>query len=356
MNKKLLFIVILSSVLLYSCQETAPVSKYQQAIELGGLWFLNNQDQDFIHYQYNPYDRVHPDKGHSLREMGALWSIATLSNYLDNESYTRLAVRGFGHFQKHIIYDEFLDFCWVNVTPDSIKLGYPAFMILTLLEIEHPKKEFYLEKLANSIIFQQNYDGSLRTFLFSNRSTGVDYYPGEALVALMSLYEYTGDKRYVETAANAFPYYSKYFRGNPNTAFVPWQSRSGLKLYKATTDPEVAEFIFEMNDYMLKEHSTGDPCRNFNFHRGIVTAVYIEGVNQAYELADMLDDEQRKECYGNYIKEGSDFILTLQINEGYMPEAKGGFLGSNTSTSMRVDRNQHAVMALMDAMELGVFD
>ncbi len=172
----------------------------------------------------------------------------------------------------------------------------------------------------------------------------------------MSLYEHKKDNRYLETVEDAFPYYVRYWRGNPNTAFVPWQTRAYQKLYKVTQKREVANFVFEMNDYMLNQHFPGGDCINFDFSKGIVTAVYIEGVNKAYELARQLNDKKRTKCYANFIKESSDFILSLQVTDtnNFEKEAVGGFSKNYNSKSMRVDRNQHAVMALMEAYELGI--
>ncbi|MEE9525348.1 MAG: hypothetical protein V3V78_01955 [Candidatus Woesearchaeota archaeon] len=345
-------ILILALFMLTSCSSLTlnEENKYLRSIKLGGEWFLNNQDGDFIYYQYYPFERRHSSKQQRLREMGALWSISKLADFLNDTRYTKLADKGFRYFEGYFEYDEENDLYFVDITPEKIKLGYNAFVILTLLEIEHPKKDFYLEKFANGIIYMQNNDGKLRTFFYSDRDTGTDYYPGEALLALMSLYEYTKDDKYLETVQKAFPYYVEYFRDDKNTAFVPWQTRAYHKLYQITEDKEVLDFIFEMNDYVLDEYSPEEHCSIFEFD-SIVAAVHMEGVNKAYDLAKKTNDKERADCYANFIKEGSEFILTLQITEG-KKEAIGGFLGSPDSESMRVDRNQHAVLLLMDAYEL----
>lgn len=343
-----LFVVL--AVLAYVI--SIPRTNYAQSIKLGGEWFLNNQNDSFLHYQYNLSQKSHAEKSHALREMGALWSISKLANFLDDSRYDDLAQKGFKYFESHFEYDEENDFYFININPKKIKLGYSAFAILSLLEIDHPKKDFYLEKLANGIIFMQNDDGSLRTFFYSDRATGTDYYPGEALIALMSLYNYSKDERYLEVVEKAFPYYMQYFRDGPNTAFVPWQTRAYYELYLVNGTKEVADFIFEMNDYTVRKNSSS--CNAFS--SGIVTAVRVEGVIRAYWLAKELHDKERTKCYGNYVREGLEAVLALQIKDEttYGKEALGGFLGNPDSNILRVDRNQHAVMALMDAKDGGV--
>ncbi|MFC1616088.1 hypothetical protein ACFL21_03025 [Patescibacteria group bacterium] len=333
-------------------------NEFTDSIEKGGEWFLNNQNEDFIYYEYNFVKEEHPDKSHSMREMGALWSITQIYNFTKDNRYRTLAEKGFGYFEKSFKEDKQDNYYYVNVTPQKIKLGYNAFMILSLLEIEHPRKEEYLEKFASGIMYQQNEDGELRTFFYSDRETGKDYYPGEALVSLMALYEYTNDEQYLNTVQKAFPHYRDYFQSNPNTAFVPWQSRAYCKLYQATEDPEVADFVFEMNDYMLDQNMPQAECSDFAFPRGIVTAVFMEGVVQAYKVADQAGDEERKQCYKNFVQEATQYTMDLQIMdvENYTKEAIGGFKGGADSDNMRVDRNQHAVMAIIEAYELGLLN
>lgn len=338
--------------------ELGEENQYLESVRKGAEWFLNNQDENFIYYEYSLKNRKHSKSHHSLREMGGLWSITQLANYLNDEDLYKLGERGFAHFEKHFEFDRENDFMYVNITPEKVKLGYNAFAILTLLDIDHPEKDFYLQELADGILYHQQEDGSLQTFFFSKRSTGVDYYPGEALLALMSLYEETGNEDYLETAKKAFPFYVDYWNGNPNTAFIPWQSRANYKLFKATGDKEVADFILKMNDFMLDQHNPEETCGKFVFHRGITTAVFLEGVVQAYKAAKDVGDEQRTECYANFIREGVDFIMTIQImdEDKYEQAAVGGFLGSENSSTMRVDRNQHATMAIMDALNEGLLN
>jgi len=293
---------------------------------------------------------------HSLREMGALWSITLLADFLDDPRYDELARKGFEHFEEHFVFDQNDDFFYVNITPSKLKLGYSAFAILSLLGMEHPLKDYYLQEFADGIVYQQNEDGSFRTFFFSDDDSGVDYYPGEALFALMSLYEYNGNQTYLTVAEKAFPYYRDYWRSNNNTAFIAWQSRAYAMLYENTRKPEYAEFVFEMNDYLLDQYFPDVNCTDFEFLTSVV-AVHMEGVLQGYELAEFRRDRDREECYGNFVREGSDFMLSLQVTDqaGYFePEIVGGFMDHIAGSVMRVDRNQHAVVALIEAIEAGI--
>ncbi len=337
--------------------KTKSESPYYKAIELGGEWFLDNQNDDFLHYTYYPFEDRYSEESHGMQEMGALWSIAKLSNYLEDPRFELLAQKGFSYFEKYFEYSKDRDFIYVNITPQKIKLEYSAFAILSLIEIDYPNKDELLDKLAQGILNLQQANGSLRTFFYSVRSTGKDYYPGEALLALMSLYEYTGNQEYLNAVKKAFPYYVDYFDKNPNTAFIPWQTRAYYKLFKATGDPEVRSFIFKMNDFILRQYKPKAKCSNFELN-GIVTAVHAEGVNMAYDLARSAQDKVRATCYKNFSKEVADYVLSLQLTEGnnFIKRGIGGFLRDPASDFQRVDLNQHAVLALLDMLNFGILE
>jgi len=328
-------------------------SVYHDAIAMWGEWFLNMQDDNFLYYEYDFTKDEFWDNHHTMREMGWMWSIMLLYQYLDDERYYDLANRGFSYFEESFVEDEENNFIYINQTPHKIKLGYQAFAILTLLGLDHPQKEEFLEKLANGILYQQEDNGRLKTFFYNTRATGVDYYPGEALVSLMHLYHYTKDDRYLDAVAKAFPYYRKYRARNPNTAFPPWQMRAYYEYFTVTKDPEVKEFVYEMADYFIELYKKESECSGFTFDMGIVTAVQIEGLEKAYRLAKMEWDSDRASCYRQFVQEAADYVLTLQLTNDtdFAERAMWGFRGNFTSHKMRTDRTQHSVMSLIEALE-----
>ena len=325
-----------------------PKDEVSRAIELGAQWFVQNENNRFLHYDYHILEMDHTGKKHSLREMGGLWSIVKAADYLEDEGLNRLANKGFNHFEKYLEHDSVEGFTFVNITPHKVKLGYSAMMILALLESDREERLELSKALGESILYHQNEDGSLQTFFYSDRATGVDYYPGEALLALMGLYEETNEAKYLNAVQRALPFYQAYFRSNPNTAFVPWQSRAFTKLYFATGSQAAKEFVFEMNDFMISTNQPLESCSEYDFPRGITTGVFMEGVCQAWRVAKDAGELAKVNCYRNFLSEGVIHILKFQITETIDPIALGGFRGSLNSRMLRVDNNQHAIMALMD--------
>ncbi len=331
---------------------------YRASLELAAEWFLGSQNDFFIRYEYDLAARQWTAEQHPLRELASLWSVAALGNHLPDGRLEAMAQRGFSSFENTFAKDESGGFYYVDVTPGDVKLGYSAFAILSLLEMEHPRKDEYLRRLADGILSLQGADGAFKTFFTSDSGSGQDYYPGEALFALMSLYEETGEVRYAEAVANAFMYYRIYWHASKSTAFVPWQTRAYTRLYRASRDSRVSSFLFDMNDWMLKQHDPSDAsgCSGFDFaSKGVAAGVYIEGVVEAYSLARELNDTARANCYANYVREGLDYQLTLQVTgPGNESAALGGFRGGDGK--LRVDRTQHAVSAIMGACDAGIVE
>ena len=167
-------------------------------------------------------------KNNHLRQMGALWSIARLSKYLNDPRYDNLTNKGIEYFSQYFKHDKKGNFTYVNIDPDEIKLGYSAFMILSLLESSHPHRIEYSKELANGILQQQQDGGAYKTYFYSDSDSGKDYYPGEAMVSLMALYDETHDP-YIFISWKSPSFYKSILENQ--YCFVPWQTQAYAKLY-----------------------------------------------------------------------------------------------------------------------------
>lgn len=353
MLKKTLLLIFLGIFFTTGCAETPnnlSETELRQAVDLAGQWFLNNQNDNFLYYEYYPATNTHSEETHQLRELASLWSITNMANFTGDQKYQELTDRGLNYFERFIYDDKSNGFSYLKFGNQEVKLGNSAFMLLTLVDSGRPDREDIITRLADGIVFHQKEDGSLRTHFYSDKNSSQDYYPGEALVALMTLYEKNGNQKYLDAVDKAFLYYQNYWNSNPNTAFIPWQTRAYYKFYQSNPDQAIADFIFTMNDYLLDQYNPADNCDKFTFDQGSVTAVHLEGTIQAYKLARELDDQTHQNCYQNFINQGLAYISTLQVqpDSGFPETATGGIWDGPAHISHRVDRNQHAVMAFMD--------
>jgi hypothetical protein len=245
---------------------------------------------------------------------------------------------------------------YVNIAPDAVAMGHSAFVILTLLEMEHPRRDEYLEQFANGILSLQEPSGEYRTYFFSDLDANQDYFPGEACLALMSLYERTRDERILDSVKSAFLYYSRYWDDRQTTAFANWHIQAHERLHAVTNYEAVRDFVFDMADMLIRYHEPDERCADFSL-KGVFVASRVEGLNRAYKLARDIGHTARMECYGSFIREASDYLVDLQFTDPlrYSRAAIGGFPGKK-EPKLRADRNQHAVTALIEARLVGALD
>jgi hypothetical protein len=331
-------------------------TKYISAIKYGTLWYYNNQNDNFLNYEYDINSDSYSQDTEELRVVASMWAIAKSGNFTNIKAFKDLAIKGFDYYKGFIRESKQDDLYYINIPKNNPNIAYSAFMILSLLEMDYKDKDLYLDKLANGIIHQQQSNGSIGINFFNDDNSNIDYYPGEALIAIAKLYEYKPDQKYLDFLNKAFVYYRDYWRKNINFPFIPWQSRAYAKLYQFTDNKEVADFVFEMNDYLIDQQPKSNTCSGFAFYDGIAIAVRMEGMNQAYATALKAGDTKRANCYAEYVKEASNYILNLQTKKfaGINKRAIGGFLQKENVLSHRVDRNQHAIMALIEGVELGI--
>ncbi|HEO65338.1 MAG TPA: hypothetical protein ENI73_05625 [Spirochaetes bacterium] len=138
-------------------------------------------------------------------------------------------------------------------------------------------------------------------------------------------------------------------------------------MYQETKNPELPRFVFEMNDWLINKYQIresqypdqigGFPKRNPRNS----SASYLEGINDAYSLAQLIHDEKHIAKYKKTIAMGVRFILHTQFtkeNSFYVKNPSrviGGFHGSLTSNVQRNDYTQHALMALIKTYRNGIF-
>lgn len=299
----------------------------------GYNWFLGavNKKTGRLEYLYFPQKDVYSKDNNDIRQLVAAWSIGKAQRFLK--------LNGLDFVVKNT-----LDYYLGKGAPT---IAHAGLFILILLDFDYPQKNQLMQKSVERILSWQNPDGS---YFIDSKSRLVDYTkkgiaPGEAMLGLISLYQKTKNPQYLESVKKAFRYYRNYWRKQPYF-FVHWQTQAYYQLYKETKDLEVASFIFEMNDWISE-----------NLPRNNNTAVIMEGLNDAYNLALNIKDVKRSAKYKDAIKSATPFILSLQIGEADAQlfenpkKAKGGFVFSGKDSTQLIDFTFHSLNALIKIYE-----
>ncbi len=247
------------------------------------------------------------------------------------------------------------------------RLGAMALAALAI--VESPFREDFAEyeiALRKTTEHMQRDDGAFWSFFGSESRDNQNFYPGETLLLWATLYAQTRDEALWKRIDDAFRYYKVWHIENRNPAFIPWHTQAYVRLLKVRDYPEMRDFVFEMNDWLLGMQQWDnmdypdqlgrfyDPKRRqYGVPHASSTAVYLEGLIDAYDLAVKVGDTARAKKYKKAIKGGIRALQQIQFMDDVdmfyiekRPTVYGGLRTTEFDNRIRVDNVQHALMGL----------
>ena len=335
-------------------------------LRLARDWFLYNVDWTTgrVKYLYLPVKNRYSTGNNEVRNLAVLYILPELKYFLGDDSLDNVIRYTTDYYMTKI--KRTADYSYIDLDGDT-KISYNAFMILSLIrQPDHPGSLKTAVGLADWILSLQKPDGSYATSL-GGAVSGIDYYPGEAMLSLMRLYEETKDERIIGSITRAFDYYRDYWRNNKNTAFVPWHTQTYFLLARHNGNTELESFVYEMNDWLIDSFQIFEddyPDKIGGFKKKDPrnsTSSYMESVNDAYSTAVLFGNRRHIRKYRDSIRAGMRFVLQTQVtpeNAFWMKSPKravGGFKESLKSVNQRNDYTQHATSALIKAYRNNIF-
>ena len=252
---------------------------------------------------------------------------------------------------------------WHENRPVSSIAG-TAFLLGAMVELDIPAYKDDMRKMADAIISLQEKNGKLRTdFYRPLRDIDQLYYPGETLLAMIRYYKlakYEPAKMMVE---KAFPFYLEFWDDNKEGPFVPWQIRAYQELYQFSPKKKYADFVFDLMDWMIKRYTpvsaeAGHGREGAFSTQFASTAVYSEGLSQAYALALEVKDKKRSELYGKTLKGTLGYLLGLQFKkeDTYWVKRPEKVVGATALrpdiNELRLDATYHSISAIHYSTQL----
>jgi orotate phosphoribosyltransferase/AMMECR1 domain-containing protein len=251
--------------------------------------------------------------------------------------------------------------CWVEPEDGSApSVAEVSFLLLALLELPHEDPRLRIvENLANTLWSCIDRHGRVATHRPPSESpdTYQDYFPGQVLLALGAAVAAGRAEANEEHLRRAFRYYRHRFRYARHFGQVSWLMQAFARWWHATQDPSLAEFVFEIGDWILgyQQEKTGG---FINDHQpdapGYTTALYLEGIGVALKLAIARDDDALRERYLESVTRGFRFLDRLVIQQrdaSVLPNpslAVGGLRQSIHRSEVRVDFVQHSLSAILE--------
>ena len=262
--------------------------------------------------------------------------------------------------------------------PLQIKLGGTGLGLVALLSIEKISPGFTplpaLKALGRSIVYMQKKDGSFYSKYVPSEGGNQDnwqslYYPGEAALGLLMLYEKDPSSIWLKSACHALEYLAQ---SRENSADIPadhWALLATAKILSLQNNNEVpisksllVSHALQICEALIREQ-IDDPARP-DYDGGFAedgrttpTATRLEGLLAALSFLPV--NHKMRKSIDTSIPRGISFLIQAQIKEGKfsgaMPRAVGRKWGNNPDakkfnrrvTEVRIDYIQHAMCAMM---------
>lgn len=336
-------------------------------------WLVRQvHDNGRVTYKYWPSNGNESDANNMIRQFMATVCLGRMAVFYDDkgirEAQDRNLEYNFSRFYRERNGLGYIEF------DGKAKLGSAGLAGLAL--VEHPNPARFTEQRDRLILLTrqlQQEDGSFHTFFIPpTRNDNQNFYPGEALLLWGRLIEQSDDPALLDAFMKSFTYYRQWHLDNRNPAFVPWHTQAYYLVWQKTKHPDLAAFIFEMNDWLLSMQEWDDAAypdtlgRFYDDDRSYYgpphassTGVYIEGLIDAYALAQAFGDVTRAENYRRTILRGIRSLMQLQFADNvdmyYVSQreyVEGGLRTTVYDNEIRVDNIQHGLMGLLKILDI----
>jgi orotate phosphoribosyltransferase len=335
--------------------------------ELHTRYLLRHQKPDgSLYTDYEPFqNRLY--EGADLPRLGhAAWVLARASRALGDDELRAAADSAIGHLLNAAAEGE--DGLWLEAPGRTPSVAELSFLLLALCESDVSDSAQHrrtAERLAatlwDSVALPH---GRVRTHRDPESAAEEfqDYFAGQALLALAAATAANVCAADEERLSRAFIYYRHRFRHRRSFGQVSWYTLSFARWWQVTRDARFADFAFEVVEWLLtyQQEKTG---AFVNDHQpetpGYMTAVYLEAVAAASNLAATLGDESRRRKYADAYERGLRFLGRLVIqprDASVLPApdyALGGLRRALHYSEVRTDFVQHALSAVLECYGSG---
>lgn len=339
-----------------------------------GEWMLGNLSADGeLPYKYWPSRGTLSPADNAIRRFLATLALSRLGRMSGDARIGAAARRNLRHNLKRY-FRRIGDGRGAIVEDRGAKLGAAALAALAILE-SPSREEFRAEyaMLATAVASMADSDRGFRTFFFPAERDGENwnFYSGEALL----FWAEARRRRAPEAPSLAlcmetFNLCRGWHRRARNPAFVPWHTQACASLFAQTGRRDLADFVFEMNDWLLPMQQWDDvaPDLRGRFYKperpdygpphAASTAAYVEGLADAAAVARAVGDDARTAAYERAVDRGLRCLRQLQFRnarDSFYVSRKRRVLGALRTevydNAVRVDSAAHALVAAIKILE-----
>ena len=373
-------------------------SKLVSAIHLSGDYIINSikEDGQFVYKVNMDTGTEVNEKYNSLRHAGAVYALCMYYEFNPDQQVLEAANKAAGFIRQKLLapipkHPEMLG-VWSlpdinnDDDPPLVKLGGNGLGLVALAYLEKLEPGSTgiptLRKMGEFILFMQKDNGGFYSKYFPGPRGRDDswtslYYPGEAALGLMMLYEIDPDEKWLEGAAMALKYLAKLREGETKTEADHWALIATRKLMQYYRDLDLnipAELLIDHGIQICKSmilqmaqfpaYTPYYGCMTSD-GRTTPTATRMEGL---LSFVSLVPGNRKSLIYSILLvtNKGIGFLERAQVKQG---PYKGGMTreyyipgldpqkyrvdaDERRNTEIRIDYVQHALSAWIDYYRL----
>ena len=372
------------------------IDRLKDSMELSVAYLVKNcLENGKFKYRINidPDARVKP-RYNMLRHAGSIYALASYEKVYPNRKTRQVLKRATDYLKKSAISpiparDDLLA-VWSHpeITgsrkPLQAKLGGAGLGLVALLSMEKLSSGTtsieYLRKMGNFILYMQKTDGSFYSKYIPSKGGKDDswvslYYPGEAALGLLMLYEKDRSLKWLQAASESIAYLAQARKGKKEVEADHWALLATAKLlpYYHLCQPPLPQKAIEHHAIQISESILNSKPKSYinslyvgcftDDGRTTPTSIRLEGLLAAKEFLGTEHSALRKRIIP-YVNEGISFLLRAQIRSGPyaggMPRAIQALPANHPqfdpsfnrrATEVRIDYVQHALSAMLQYEE-----
>ena len=312
-----------------------------------------------------------------LRHAGTTYSLYQLYNVTGRENHYEAASEALEYLRRKRDFAQDDPGRCFEVAGQKVKLGGAGLTLLALVEQAIAKPDEaeweWMHCLAEHIVHETTESGYMESFYTDDgRFKWSDhksiYYPGEALLGLVRLYEIDPNQRWLDTAVRGtdFLVHERWNSLGLELQIPPdaWLIQELEVLHRHVPDPAYAEYAFAIGDVLTRTQLVHDNTPpdlyggrvSVRFPHVISTGSRGEGMSAVARL------ERRVRPGGTFflerLKANSYYALRNQYTEPMLfgmrrpDRALGGFRDAPDAPEIRIDGVQHNLSGLLGLIEM----
>eukprot|EP00980_Cylindrotheca_fusiformis_P008350 scaffold1754_cov105-Cylindrotheca_fusiformis.AAC.12 len=280
------------------------------------------------------------------------------------------------------------------ILDEAPNIGHSAILLLgtcNALKLGILKgNEIPVDGLVKGILSMQLENGAFATQFADpkNFMRGIEFFPGEAMLALMTVREMSSPHMLEDRSVRAdvlfsmdraFEFYLAHFQtGTVDVNYNIWQALAFAKLYDATLDggdtivrkEQVADYVLTLCQEIVQSRSWRyELARGKSFYVNLATveiACGLDAVAEGYRVAKLEQNEEKCRLFELHIRNAVDFLQWSQDQVSPVDRTNSGRNASSTARlgvgglgyggiqilEQRIDVTGHAISALTKLHQL----